>query len=149
MARDILSSLVVSFALFGLFLLYWTCELPCQGKLPEFHYIPIVGCIRVFWLVLHPLGLELDKAVLGWNSVTTAIPDVTYLEHMSHIHEHCILINMEQDTTAADKKHVQAIQKAEFERVETNNANLSQQGHGGSCGTGGRGGNRQGHNNQG
>ena len=60
---------MVSFALFGLILLYWTCELPCQGKLPEFHCIPILGCIRVFWLVLYPLGLELDKALFGWNSV--------------------------------------------------------------------------------
>ena len=34
-------------SLFVLFVLHWTYELPCQGKLPEFHYIPIVGCIRV------------------------------------------------------------------------------------------------------
>ena len=40
-----------------------------SDKLPEFHYTPIVGCTRVFWLVLHPLGLELDKALFGWNSV--------------------------------------------------------------------------------
>ena len=29
------------------FVLHWTYELPCQGKLPEFHFTPIVGCIRV------------------------------------------------------------------------------------------------------
>ena len=51
-------------------MLHWRYELPCQDKLPEFHYTPIVGCIRVFWLVLHPLGLGLDKALFGWNSVT-------------------------------------------------------------------------------
>ena len=51
-------------------MLHWRYELPCQDKLPEFHYTPIVGCIRDFWLALHPLGLELDKALLGWNSVT-------------------------------------------------------------------------------
>ena len=58
-------------ALFGLFVLHWRYELPCQDKLPEFHYTSIVGCIRVSWLVLHPLGLELDKALFGWNSVNT------------------------------------------------------------------------------
>ena len=56
-------------ALFGLFVLHWRYEFPCQDKLPEFHYTPILGCIRVFWLVLHPLGLELDKALFSWNSV--------------------------------------------------------------------------------
>ena len=56
-------------ALFGLFVLHWRYELPRQDKLPEFHYTSIVGCIRVSWLVLHPLGLELDKALFGWNSV--------------------------------------------------------------------------------
>ena len=71
--------------------------------------------------------------------VPTAIPDVTYEEHMSRIHPHCILIDTEWATTAADKKRVQGIQKAERERVETNNANLSQQGRGGGRGTGGRG----------
>ena len=55
--------------LFGLFLLHWRYELPCQDKLPEFHYTPILGCIRVLWLVSHPLGLGLDKALCGWNSV--------------------------------------------------------------------------------
>ena len=57
-------------ALFGLFVLHWRYELSCQDKLPEFHYTPILGCIRVFWLVFHPLGLKLDKALFGWNSVT-------------------------------------------------------------------------------
>ena len=66
MVKDIPLSLV--FVL--LFVLHWRYELPCQEKLPEFHYTPIVGCIRVFWLVLHPLGLELDKAPFSWNSVT-------------------------------------------------------------------------------
>ena len=56
-------------ALFGLFVLHWRYELPCQDKLPEFHYTPIVGCIRVLWFVFHPLGLGLDKALCGWNSV--------------------------------------------------------------------------------
>ena len=55
--------------LFGLFVLHWRYELPCQDKLPEFQYTPILGCIRVLWLVFHPLGLELDKALFGWNSV--------------------------------------------------------------------------------
>ena len=73
MVKDIPLSLVVSFcSFFGLFVLHWRYELPCQDKLPEFHYTPILGCIRVFWLVLHPLGLELDKALFGWNSVTQA-----------------------------------------------------------------------------
>ena len=57
-------------ALFGLFVLHWRYELPCQDKLPEFHYTPILGCIRVLWLVFHPLGLGLDKALFGLNSVT-------------------------------------------------------------------------------
>ena len=56
--------------IFGLFLLHWRYELPCQDKLPEFHSTPILGCIRVLWLVSHPLGLRLDKVLCGWNSVT-------------------------------------------------------------------------------
>ena len=48
---------------FGLFLLHWRYELPYQDKLPEFQYTPILGCIRVLWLVFHPLGLGLDKAL--------------------------------------------------------------------------------------
>ena len=55
--------------LFGLFLLHWRYELPCQDKLAEFHYTPILGCIRVLWLVFHALGLGLDKAFFGWNFV--------------------------------------------------------------------------------
>ena len=55
--------------IFGLFLLHWRSELPCQDKLPEFHCTPILGCIRVLWLVFHPLGLGLNKALCGWNSV--------------------------------------------------------------------------------
>ena len=55
--------------IFGLFLLHWRYELPCQDKLPEFHSTPILGCIRILWLVSHPLGLGLDKALWGWNSV--------------------------------------------------------------------------------
>ena len=55
--------------IFGLFLLHWRYELRCQDKLPEFHCTPILGCIRVLWLVFHPLGLGLDKALCGWNSV--------------------------------------------------------------------------------
>ena len=55
--------------IFLLFLLHWRYELPCQDKLPEFHCTPILGCIRVLWLVFHPLGLRLDKALCGWNSV--------------------------------------------------------------------------------
>ena len=56
--------------IFGLFLLHCRYELPCQDKLPEFHCTPILGCIRVLWLVFHPLGLGLDKALCDWNSVT-------------------------------------------------------------------------------
>ena len=56
--------------IFGLFLLHWRYELTCQDKLPEFHSTPILGCIRILWLVSHPLGLGLDKARCGWNSVT-------------------------------------------------------------------------------
>ena len=56
-------------ALDGVFVLHWRYELPCQDKLPEFHYTPILGCIRVLWLVFHPLGLEFDKALFDWNSV--------------------------------------------------------------------------------
>ena len=55
--------------IFVLFLLHWRYELPCQDKLPEFHCTPILGCIRVLWLVFHPLGLRLDKTLCGWNSV--------------------------------------------------------------------------------
>ena len=55
-------------AFFWLFVLHWRYELPCQDKLPEFHYTPILGCIRVLWLVIQPLGLGLDKALFGWNS---------------------------------------------------------------------------------
>ena len=71
MGRDIPLSLVVSFVFYWLFVLYWRYELPCQDKLPEFHYTPILGCIRVLWLVFHPLGLGLDKALFVWNSVNT------------------------------------------------------------------------------
>ena len=88
-------------------------------------------------------------AAAAGGIVPTAIPDVTYKEHMSRIHEHCILIDTERATTATDKKRVQAIQKAECKRVETNNANLSQQGHGGSHTSGGQGGDGRGCNNQG
>ena len=52
------------------FLLHWRYELPCKDKLPEFHSTPNLGCIRVLWLVFHPLGLRLDKTLCGWNSVT-------------------------------------------------------------------------------
>ena len=52
-----------------LFLLHWRYELPCQDELPEFHCMPILGCIRFLWLVFHPLGLRLDKTLCGWNSV--------------------------------------------------------------------------------
>ena len=69
MVRDIPLSLVVSFGYFLVIFLHWRYELPCQDKLPEFHYTPILGCIRVLWLVSHPLGLGLDKALCGWNSV--------------------------------------------------------------------------------
>ena len=70
MVRDIPLSFVVSFGSFWLFLLHWRYELPCQDKLPEFHSTPILGCIRILCLVSHPLGLGLDKALCGWNSVT-------------------------------------------------------------------------------
>ena len=56
--------------IFVLFLLHWRYELPCQDKLPEFHCTPTLGCIRVLWLVFHPLGLRLDKTLCGWNSVS-------------------------------------------------------------------------------
>ena len=69
MVRDIPLSLVVSLGFFVLFLLHWRYELPCQDKLPEFHCTPILGCIRVLWLVFHQLGLRLDKTLCGWNSV--------------------------------------------------------------------------------
>ena len=57
--------------IFGLFLLHWRSEIPCQDKLPEFHCTPILGCIRVLWLVFHPSVLGLDKALCGWNSVSS------------------------------------------------------------------------------
>ena len=79
MVRDILLSLVVSLGyfcvIFVLFLLHWRYELPCQDKLPEIHCTPILDCIRVLWLVFQPLGLELDKALCGWNSVTLVSND--------------------------------------------------------------------------
>ena len=67
--------------LFGLFVLHWRYELPCQDKLPEFHYTPILGCIGVLWLVFHPLGLELDKALFGWNSVRPHEWDPSVLDY--------------------------------------------------------------------
>ena len=73
MVRDIPLSLVVFLVIFGLFLLHWRYELPCQDKLPEFHSTPILGCIRILWLVSHPLGLGLDKALCGWNSVSAVL----------------------------------------------------------------------------
>ena len=69
MVRDIPLSLVFSFDYFWVILLHWRHELPCQDKLPEFHSTPILGCIRILWLVSRPLGLGLDKALCGWNSV--------------------------------------------------------------------------------
>ena len=69
MVRDIPFLLWFLLVIFGLFLLHWRSELPCQDKLPEFHCTPILGCIRVLWLVFHPLGLRLDKALCGWNFV--------------------------------------------------------------------------------
>ena len=86
------------------------------------------------------LSMATTIATAAGGIVPTAIPDITYEEHMSHIREHCILIDTEQATTAADKKCVQVIQKAECKRVETNNANLSQKGRGGGRGSGGWGG---------
>ena len=71
MVKDIpLSFCGLFWLFFGLFVLHLRYELPCQDKLPEFHYTPILGCIRVLWLVFHPLGLGLDKALFDWNSVT-------------------------------------------------------------------------------
>ena len=67
MVRDIPLSLVVSLGYF--WVIFVALELPCQDKLPEFHCTPILGCIRVLWLVSHALGLGLDKALCGWNSV--------------------------------------------------------------------------------
>ena len=78
MVRDIPLSLVVSFGYFGLFLLHWRYELPCQDKLPGFHCTPILGCIRILWLVSHPLGLGLDKALCGWNSVIEPNKPIIY-----------------------------------------------------------------------
>ena len=94
------------------------------------------------------LSMATTIAAAASGIVPTAIPDVTYEEHMSRIREHCILIDTEWALTAADKKRTQAIQKAERERVEANNMNLSQQGGGPGCGTGGRGGDGRGRDNQ-
>ena len=71
MVRDIPFLWWFLLVIFVLLLLHWRYELPCQDKLPEFHCTPILGCIRVLWLVFHPLGLRLDKTLCGWNSVTT------------------------------------------------------------------------------
>ena len=76
-------------AIFGLFLLHWRYELPCQDKLPEFHCTPILGCIRVLWLVFHPLGLGLDKALCGWNSVKVQ-PRQGHLERLKRIYAYVI-----------------------------------------------------------
>ena len=94
------------------------------------------------------LSMATTIAAAASGIVPTAIPDVTYEEHMSRIREHCILIDKERALTAVDKKHIQAIQKAECERVDTNNMNLSQQGRGGGRGTSGRGGDGRGCDNQ-
>ena len=71
--------------LFGLFLLHWTFVLPCQVKLPEFHDLPIYGCIRVLWLVFHPLGLELDKVLFDWNSVRCVECDLAEPESLASL----------------------------------------------------------------
>ena len=94
------------------------------------------------------LSMATTIAAAAGGIVPTDIPDVTYEEHMSHIHEHCILIDTERALTVADKKRTQAIQKAERERVEVNNTNLSQQGRGPVRGNGGRGGDGRGRDNQ-
>ena len=52
---------------------------------------PILGCIRILWLVSHPLWLGLDKVLCGWNSVTLALyplivqPLAPYMVLVRHI----------------------------------------------------------------
>ena len=75
-----------------------------------------------------------------------AIPNVTYEPHMSHIHEHSILIDTEHAAINAEKKRVQAIQKAEHDHLEVNSSNTTS-GHGNSRHTGGQGGDSHGRNN--
>ena len=50
------------------------------------------------------LSMATTIAAAASGIVPTAIPDVTYEEHMSRIREHCILIDTERALTAADKK---------------------------------------------
>ena len=71
-------------------------------------------------------------------------PDVTYEAHMSCIHEHAILIDTECAVVNAEKRQVQAIQKAEHDHLEVNSSNSTA-----SCGNsgcaGGQGGNSSSH----
>ena len=80
MVRDIPFLWWFLLVIFGLFLLHWRSELPCQDKLPEFHCTPILGCVRVLWLVFHPLGLRLGKALCGSNSVNMI--DVGFIDRV-------------------------------------------------------------------
>ena len=83
--------------IFVLFLLHWRYELPCQDKLPEFHCTPILGCIRVLWFVFQPLGLGLDKALCGWNSVKNCLQERDTLEQTilgSSDQDFCVLTSL-------------------------------------------------------
>ena len=66
----------------------------------------------------------------------SAISDVTYKKHMSHLCEHAILMDTEQATITAEKKRVQAFQKAEWDCLEANSLN-TMGGHSNSGCTGG------------
>ena len=84
MVRDIPLSLVVSF---GYFWGYFCCigDMSFHVKINFQNSIlhPFLGCIRILWLVSHPLGLGLDKALCGWNSVSPHewVPSVFNYSH--------------------------------------------------------------------
>ena len=75
-----------------------------------------------------------------------AIPDVMHKAHMSHLHECAILMDMEHTTVTAQKKRVQALQKAEQDHLEANSSNTTGGCNNSGC-TGGWRGNSSGHNN--
>ena len=64
------------------------------------------------------------------GTASLTLPDLMYEEHMSNIQKHSIVIDTERASVTADKKHVQAIQKAEWDCIEENNANTTNRGSG-------------------
>ena len=64
-------------------------------------------------------------AVATGGTAPLALLTLMYEEHMSNICEHSTTIDTEHATVAADKKHVQAIQKTKHEQIESSNTNTN------------------------